>query len=69
MLLNVDKPVLMITYEMYKMSVERLMQASLKAFAVYIKEGYSAIVVHQFPVAFFVDGSYRCYFPLLEQSV
>ena len=58
----------MITQELYKMSVERIIHAFLKAFAVYIKEGYSVIVVHQFPVAFFVDGTYCGYFPLLGQS-
>ena len=58
----------MITHELYKMSVERLIYAFLKAFAVSIKEGYSAIVVHQFSVAFFVDGTYCGYFPLFGQS-
>ena len=60
----------MITHGLHKMSVERLIHASLKAFAVYVKEGYTAIYrdVYQFPVAYFVDETNCGHFPLLGQS-
>ena len=64
----VTKSVLMITHELHKMIVERLIHAFLKKSAVYVKEGYSAIVAHQFPVNFFVDGTNCGPFPLLGQS-
>ena len=46
----------MITHELHKMSVKRLIHACFKALAVYVKEGFSVIVVHQSLVAFLEMG-------------